>query len=412
MKYVLLMGRGIEGTGNTKYAVELQKYIESSGHECITIANSDKKWGREKSHPNHIRLMSYSLAQSEIEKICLDANYIIILSVPAKNYDYFSLLAFHEIIEHLSSADKNITYVQVDHKIQSINRNYYALDEFIDFFDNITNIITHSRNGDFCKFCDKNFISTDKFIYGDDIGFCGINGLDWESYAGYWKHFEEKEYRTLKFVGRSANWKGPWLVRDIHQKYLKDKDFITTVEGIEGSIGTVVELYKETKPLRIPRDDVIIKLSTSDRISLNSNDMTFKRNNPAYILPPYDNSYAMERLSKQQFGVELLLLEDPVLKNIMEYAMMEIVAVGTIPVFRKRWGEMFKVNGKPIIEYDCGTIFLDEKEPLDAIELMCKISEDETLYNSFRNKAFDFYSENFSSKKNFEILLNCIRGDI
>ena len=61
-------------------------------------------------------------------------------------------------------------------------------------------------------------------------------------------------------MGRSANWKGPWLVRDLHEKHFKNHGYITILEGIEGSIGTVAELYKETKPERIPRDDVIIRL--------------------------------------------------------------------------------------------------------------------------------------------------------
>jgi hypothetical protein len=410
MKYVLLMGRGIEGTGNTKYAVELQKYLESTGNECVTIANADKKWGREKSHPNKIELRSFELEEEYITDICLNSDVIIILSTPAKNYEYFSKLAFHDILLTCSNNHKNVVYIQVDHKIQSINRNYYVDDEFIDFFDYITKIIAHSRNGDFTKFCNKNYIDTSKFIYGDDIGFCGINGLDWEAYAGYWKHFEEKEYKTIKFIGRSAVWKGPWLLRDIHYNYLKDYGFTTTIEGIEGSIQTVPELYKETKPSRIPRDDVIIRLKTEDKKSLNLNTMSFKKYEPAYILPPYDNSFAMDRMSRQDFGIELLMLDDDVLQNIMEYAMMEIVAVGTIPVFRKRWGEMFKVNGKPIIEHECGTIFMDEKNPQEAINEMLLLVEDENAYNTMRNQAFNFYSKHFSSERNFKILINCING--
>ena len=410
MKYVLLMGRGIEGTGNTKYAVELQKYIESLGHDCITIANSDKKWGREKSHPNKIELRSFELEEDYITECCENADNIIILSTPAKNYEYFSKLAFHDIITGSSMIGKNLVYIQVDHKIQSINRNYYADEEFLDFFDCLTKVITHSRNGDFTKFCNKNNVDTSKFVYGDDIGFVGINGLDWEAYEGFWKHFDEKEHKTLKFIGRSAVWKGPWLLRDLHYNHLKDLGFITTIEGIEGSIQTVTELYKETKPERIARDDVIIRLKTSDKNALNAGTMKFKRYEPAYILPPYDNSYALDRMSKQQFGIELLLLEDNVLPNIMEYAMMEIVAVGTIPVFRKRWGEKFKINGVPLADYDCGTIWLDEKDPTEAINRMIDLSDDEESYNSMRNKAFEFYSKYFSSERNFKILLNCI-GD-
>lgn len=411
MKYVLLMGRGIEGTGNTKYAVELQKYIESQGNSCVTFANADKKWGREKSHPNKIKLCSFEYEEDSITKECLNADVIIILSTPAKNYDYFSKLAFHDIITDCSNMKKNIVYIQVDHKIQSINRNYYADKEFLDFFDCLTKVIAHSRNGDFTKFCNKNNIDTSKFLYGDDIGFVGINGLDWDAYLGYWKHFDDKEYKTIKFIGRSAIWKGPWLLRDIHQNHFKDLGFITTIEGIEGSIQTVQELYKETKPNRVSRDDVIIRLKTADKNALNNGTMTFKRYENAYILPPYDNTYALERMSKQQFGIELLLLNDDVLQNIMEYAMMEIVAVGTIPVFRKRWGEMFKINGKPIIELNSGTIWLDENDPCEAINQMLELADDETRYNQMRNTAFEFYSEYFSSERNFKILLDCIGGN-
>lgn len=412
MKYVLLMGRGIEGTGNTKYAIELQKYIQSKYHDCVTFANADKKWGREKSHPNAIQLRSFEMEEDFINEVCLDADCIIILSTPAKNYDYFSKLAFHDIITDCAKSNKNIVYIQVDHKIQSINRNYYADEEFLDFFDCLTKVITHSRNGDFVRFCNKNGINTSKFIYGDDIGFIGINGLDWDAYLGYWKHFEDKEHKTIKFIGRSAVWKGPWLLRDLHKNHFKDLGFITTLEGIEGSIQTVPELYCETKPVRIPRDDVIIRLKTDDKKKLNSGTMTFDRYKPVYILPPYDNLEMLERMSKQQFGIELLLLDDDVLPNIMEYAMMEIVAVGTIPVFRKRWGEKFKINGTPLIELDCGTIWLDENDPCEAINDMLALADDETAYNRMRNKAYKFYSKHFSSEQNFKILLECIGGNV
>ena len=409
MRYVLLMGRGIEGTGNTKYAVELHSYLEKNGHSCITIANSDKKWGREKSHPNHIIQLSFENEENVISAMCKDADVVIVLSTPAKNYPEFSKIAFYDVIKETFESGVKVIYIQVDHKIQSINRNFYADWEYTDIFDYFTKVFTHSRESDFVRFCDNNGIVTDNFIYGDDGCFVGINGLDWDKYKKYWKPMSDKTPGTLKFIGRSANWKGPWLVRDIHDKYLKN-DFITTLEGIEGSIGTVKELYKETKPIRIPRDDVLIHMSTEDKKKLDSGNFKFEYDKPVYVLPPYDNEKALERMSKCYFGIELLLLEDKVLKNIMEYAMMEIVAVGTIPVFRKRWGEMFKVDGKPLIEHDCGTIFMDESNPEKAIiEMqMLRTARNPYDYEQMRKKAFDFYSKYFNSERNFGELVRLI----
>lgn len=45
------------------------------------------------------------------------------------------------------------------------------------------------------------------------------------------------------------------------------------------------------------------------------------------------------------------MLDDDMAKNVMEIAMFEMVAVGCIPVFRKRWCEMFLIDGKPIADY-------------------------------------------------------------
>lgn len=411
MKYVLLMGRGIEGTGNTKYAIELHSYLEKKGNTCVTIANNDKKWGREKSHTNKIKQYSFENEDDKILNICKNADVVIVLSTPAKNYSEFSKIAFYDVIKGTHDAGVKVIYIQVDHKIQSINRNFYAEWEYTDIFDYFTKVFTHSRDGDFVKFCNNNGISTDRFMYGDDGHFIGINGLDWEKYKVYWKPFCEKNQDTIKFIGRSATWKGPWLLRDIHNKYLRKNGFITTIEGIEGSIQTVKELYKETKPERIPRDDVILKLKTEDKKNLDLNLITFEKDKPVYILPPYDNEKALERMSKSLFGIELLLLEDKVLQNIMEYAMMEIVAVGAIPIFRKRWGEMFKVNGKPIIEQDCGTIFMDENNPEEAINTMKSVVWGEDMnetYSKMRRKAYDFYSTYFNSERNFGELVRLI----
>lgn len=408
MKYVLLMGRGIEGTGNTKYAVELQQYLHACGDECITIANNDKKWGREKSHANDIKQMSFDVESEKIIDLCKNADIVIVLSTPAKNYPEFSKLGFYDVVKASFDAGKKVIYIQVDHLSQSINRNFYSEWEYLDIFDYFTKVFVHSRSGDFVKFCKRNGVPTDNFIYGDDGNFVGINGLDWDKYKEFHKPFCEKDKKTIKFIGRSAVWKGPWLVRDIHGKYLKDEGYITTLEGIEGSIQTVSELYKQTKPERIPRDDVCVNLDMSTKKMLNDGSFNLERRMPVYVFPPYDNKNALERMSRCQFGIELLLLSDGVLANIMEYAMMEIVAVGTVPVFRKRWGEMFKVDGKPIIEYPCGTIFIDENNPEEGIKIMNEVSENEDTYNQMRNNAFKFYSEYFNSKRNFGELVRLI----
>ena len=50
MKVGILLGRGIEGCGVTKMAIEQAKWYNKNGHEAIIIANRDKTWPRKKTH--------------------------------------------------------------------------------------------------------------------------------------------------------------------------------------------------------------------------------------------------------------------------------------------------------------------------------------------------------------------------
>lgn len=403
MKYVLLMGRGIEGTGNTKYAVEFQEYLEKQGHHVTTIANSDKKWGREKSHPNKIRLMSFADEETQITEICKTADCVFVLSVPAKNYDWFSQDSFYNVICDLKSNGIKSVYIQVDHKMASIKRNFYSDFMYTDVLEKFDIIFTHSDNCDFIVFCKENGLTIENLFCAKDLSVGEIFGINFEKYKDFWVN--EKSYKTIRFMGRSAAWKGPWLVRDLHEKFFKTKGYVTILEGIEGSIGTVAELYKETKPERIPRDDVIVRLKTSDKKSLDAGTMTFEPHNPTYILPPYDNTLGMKRLAKSMFGIELLLLDDKILSDVYEYAMLEIVAVGTIPIFRKKWGKRFLVNGKPIIEHDTGIIFMDEQDPSSALEEMDRLADDKNAYENQRIKVYDFFKRYFDSSVIFDKLM-------
>ena len=403
MKYVLLMGRGIEGTGNTKYAVEFQEYLEGLGHEVVTIANSDKKWGREKSHVNKIKLMSFADDEKRVSEICKNADCVFVLSVPAKNYDWFSQDAFYSIICDITNAGVKCVYIQVDHKRASITRNFYSDICYIDILEKFDLIFTHSKQCDFIDFCNENGLKVKNIICAKDLGVGEIFGINFDKYRSIREY--EKDYKTIRFMGRSATWKGPWLVRDLHEKFFKQRGYITILEGIEGSIGTVVELYKETKPSRIPRDDVIIRLSSADKKALNEGRIKFETDRPTYVLPPYDNTYGMKRLAKSMFGIELLLLDDKILSDVYEYAMLEYVAVGTVPVFRKKWGEKFMVGDKPIIEHDCGIVFMDENDPTEALNLMDKLADDKELYEDFRSKSLSFFETHFDSKVIFEKIM-------
>lgn len=415
-KYLVVLGRGLEGCGVTKIAIEFTNYVNTlgNGFEAKILANNDKKWGRENCHSHSAVQYSFANNLSAIKAEIMKYDVIFAMSVPAKKFEDASKDNFCNAIEYAHRVGKKVVLAQWDHKIQSISRNMYADEKYWKLFENVDLMLNHSYTNDFAlKFIKKNGIQLKKLICRGD-GINNLFGIDFEALKPFWKTFEQKDAKTIKFIGRSAGWKGPWKFRDLHDAYFRKNGYISTIEGIELSIGVLPELYKETKPSRIPRDDVKLALTKNDAIAIANGTYLYERNMPTYILPPYNHDEAMERLSKCQFAIELIMMDDNLSKDIVENAMMEMVAVGCIPIFRKRWGEVFTIDGKPLAEYGIektGTVFLDEEHPEEAIQLMEKLVSSKEEYEKCRNAAYNFYKGCFDNSVIYSKVLSIINED-
>lgn len=399
MKPLIVLGRGIEGSGCTKLAIELDTFFKSHRIESKIIAGSDKKWGRENAHVGQIYKYSFTNELEQLKKEVDECTSVIVYSVPAKNYERVCQDNFAEFLKYAHETGKKTIYFQFDHKIHSINRNMYAIPDFYSIFENFDVVLTYSPDGDFKNFCDKHGIALRHFITSHANGINCLNGMDFSVMKKYWKPLDQKIYRSVKYIGRSAAWKGPYLFRDIHEKHLRNAGYISTCEGIELSIGSLQFLMKELKPKRIVRDDTTILNAKEAAAMFEAGEEKLERNHNIYMFPPYNHDEAMERLSKNQFGIELLALVDSMSKDVIEMAMLEMTSVGSVPVFRKRWCDLFKIDGKPLSEYgseQTGTVMLDEDAPEEAIALMNKLSDDKELYEKYRNAAYEFYSKHFS----------------
>lgn len=414
-KFLVVLGRGLEGCGVTKIAIEFTNYVNSlgNGYEAKILANNDKKWGRDACHKHNAVYYSFMDDLDSIKHEIDAYDVIFAMSVPAKKFEEASKDNFCKALEYAHSIGKKVVLAQWDHKIQSISRNMYADEKYFSLFENVDLMLNHSYTNDFAlKYIKKNGIQLKKLVCRDNT-INNLFGIDFEALKPFWKPFSEKTSKTIKFIGRSAGWKGPWKFRDLHASHFQKAGYISTIEGIELSIGVLPELYKEVKPNRIPRDDVKLALSKADTVAIANGTYVFERNMPAYILPPYNHDEAMERLSKCQFAIELIMMDDNLSKDIVENAMMEMVAVGCIPIFRKRWGEVFTVNGKPLASHslgECGTIFLDEEHPEDAMKVMDVLSSNGAAYEKCRQIAYSFYKSIFDNsviyKKVLEIIEN------
>ena len=275
-------------------------------------------------------------------------------------------------------------------------------------------VFTHSHTNDFVvKYLDKNKIPHNRIVCRGDDGIVNLFAIDFEELRSkFWKKFEDKEPKTIKFIGRDSAWKGPWAFRDFHYNWLMKDGWIASAEGIGLSIGTLNDIFKQIKPSKIVRDDVnidYIKASKKNVADIDAGNIKLESGNPVYFMPPYNHDTAMERLSKCQFGIELLMLDDNFSKDVIENAMFEIAAVGCIPVFRKRWADNFRLfKNRTLGSYqfsETGMILLDEENPAAAVELMNMLAKDKKKYDEARETAYNFMKMFFDVKPVYTKLL-------
>lgn len=376
-KIALLLGRGIEGCGVTKNAVEFNNYHKNSK----IFAVDDKRWPRKKSM--HIVADSFMCSDEDsIKKVADEINdsydAVVVYSVPSLKHSEECVDNFVRLLNMLQPPK---SLVQVDHNSASIARNA----KLVEVCNSVDILMTHSLEGNFAKWCDKNGVNTPLVSMG--VGF------DYDAHrAKYWKPVDELNARTLKWIGRCAMWKGPNLLVDFHNKYLREHGFITTLEGLEASIQSLLVRYEDGFDKTIPRD-VLSFISSSERKKMkHGSEVAFT---PPYLYPDYVHDDCMQRLSRCQFGSDLYNLKAELYGNNIEYCHAEVIASGTVPLFHKHFGDniVHRVTGDPASHGFSGTLWYDANNQQDLADMMIKLSSDNIMLDEWRERAFTFWKE-------------------
>jgi hypothetical protein len=389
MRVAILMGRGIEGCGVSKFTIEMAKYLQKHGHEYVVIAAKDKTWSRKNSHemPN---LMYIKFADDgsvdHVADACNSCNLVVINSLPPyaykKNLNYDVKVAenFRKILQKISAPT---VLFQHDHNKISITRN----DCLKESIEKSKALFAHSPTGDFAG------VVENMSEAGGVMGFFGgdapkkeiLNfqpGMYFDEVRQkYWKPIEQTDKMCHRWIGRMALWKGPRLMFDFHEKHLRKMNALTILEGMEKSLAFVeikqkysFQYFNTENPGKV--------------------DFTDWYGNTATVFSFYKNHELLERLSKSGYGYQLSLLDSRFIKRSIEYTHCEVAAAGAIPVFHRGYGEActHRVLGKPLTEcVDSGTIWLSNDNMEQCADLISALNTDDGLRNEYREKAYEFY---------------------
>lgn len=402
MKIAILMGRGIEGCGVTKFVVEQAKWFKANGHEYHIYSSKDKTWTRKNAHvlDNVSQLKLEKASETDIMITgCNNSDIVIINSLPSISHSAECIKQFNRA---LSEIKKPIILIQHDHSSLSIKRNA-CLDEAI----NASKLIfAHAKTNDFSRYVEQltgggrlqDFFTLDnsKIIHGFQPG------MDFDSVRSkYWKPIEEQNNIHNKWIGRTTPWKGYKQMFSFHQEYLQAAGFITSLEGIEKS-----PAFINFKNEYIFHDRVIDN-------EFNKTEQLV--NEIPYVYGPYINDDMLHRMSLCAFGYQLSLLKEKYIERSIEYTHCEVAAIGVIPVFRKAYGELctHRSTGDKLIHSDkTGTIWLDDNDMKPAFELLNKLSNDNVMRNEYREMAFEYYKSHQDSQYTFEEMMKIIKLEL
>lgn len=240
-----------------------------------------------------------------------------------------------------------------------------------------------------------------------------------------WLPFEDKYARCI-YMGRFASKKHPERLIDIC-KHDTNKEFDYEMRGIMRLIAPASKpdfFYKMEKQ----EDGSYKNVGPSDYTEYISNkwkkehgfaeddlmidDYPHKK---MYIFGEYKLEDGLEAMRKSMFGLECFQLKNgDWYGNNIEYAMFEIVTMGSIPIFDKFTGEhvfMTDENGneKSIYELGLGLFLESNLSNVDEVlSQMIELKNDKAKYDEMRNKCWKYYKDFTDPLTVITKFLNCI----
>jgi len=234
MKIAIIMGRGIEGCGVTKFTVEQTKWLAKNGHQFTVFSSKDKSWTRKNAHDvSNVVQLKFAKPEETSKLIagCNAADVVIINSLPSVGHSDECITQFKRALNEIT---KHIVLIQHDHSSLSIKRNA-AITESI---GKASILFGHSSTNDFARLVESSSGGGGLAEFFDQNNSKTIlnfqPGMDFNSIrAKYWLDIDQTKPHMHKWIGRTTSWKGYVQMFKFHNEFLRPNGHITTFEGIE-----------------------------------------------------------------------------------------------------------------------------------------------------------------------------------
>jgi hypothetical protein len=389
MKIAIVLGRGVEGCGITRLAIEYKNWLEKNDYKVDVFVLTEKSFSRSKSQPFDYKSCS---PKEDVSTTLNKYNKVVYLSIPSITNSKEAISNFIKYWVNKVNKPKKV-FIQGDHLKQSLNRNA----RMWDVVEKCDLALTFSKASDFGIEFEKRFVGNNlSTFFGEVNPSIPLHvfrvGMDFTPIKEYRKSFSRKKNR-ISYFGRFARFKHPERVLDL-RKNLK-KQIIVEMRGLERSIGAL-DIYNHPKIIEVKDPTKEVKQTSFTK---------------TYVSGPYIREDGMEEISKSKFGCSFYELEERFYGSHVEYAMLEIVGLGLIPIFSKHWGDNTKhISGKPFSSIKYSGIYLGKDNIKEVCEEIENLNNNESDYEKYVDKCINIYKEHASPDKTWGVLQERIDG--
>ena len=404
MKIIQIIAN-ISGGGMTKYICELNKSLQLVGADIkIWRFLIDKEFNSDMIDSENIIIEDKTFDEDTINELN-SCDYVFVNGMPLKKHPEDFKNNYINMIKNLKS--KTVLFNNAHHW-RSIIANYGKVFLDKELMMSFYKIAAFSKGNEFfAKMIE---------LYGDEIEKKYVHlqlPYEFDSSKSLWKKFEDK-YPRATYFGRPGGWKDPGRIIAMQPELIKN-GFEGEMRGILRSISitsipNLVYHFDEngnatSEKSRITQF-ITNKWKTEHGFDINDSLITYTdRHNKVFIFGPYQNAEGMEAISYSMFACDFYHLKNHQYGDTLEYALYDIINVGSIPMCDYGMGQHLYANenglptNKTLVDLNCGIFVNDDLSNIsDVICEMKQCTKNAENYDKLRNYIFEIYKKHADPK--------------
>ena len=370
MKVAIVLMKGFDGCGVSRFAIEHQKELRKTGNIC-DVYSFNNKYAR-------------TIAHKDRDVIFYD-NFT---DVDFSSYDIFVLNSYEkDFNEEDLNYYKSLKCKKVAMMHEILRQNIGRIDHVWDWIEASDVVSSFSLEMDFThdlfeKYPDKNYFSFKMCTSEDEMN------------SMYNSSLNNERDNILIYFGRWTTMKDPHRLFDYKKL---DPEFKVAGIGLERSIGAFHDIFNQEKCQAIKLNFL------NSKEEFDNADKDFSM---VPIFPPVARDAAMDIIGHSLYGASFYRLNGPRAHNLgnrMEFAQIELSCV-CLPVFDKFWGQntFDKVTEKSFYEIGNNAIFSDVDNLQESLDEMKYLANHPDEYATRRKNIFDLVKRNYSSTNNIK----------